>query len=76
MAAASRTAISRLVWRGGAVAPALDALLAAPHQATRLGLPTGAAYVCPVDPDVRLPMVFADDLMRGLIALQEAHIRL
>jgi len=51
---------------------ALDALLAAPHQASRLGLPTSNAYICPVDPDVCLPMVFVDDLMRGLIALQEA----
>lgn len=41
-----------------------------PNQATRLGLPHGDAYVCPVDPDVRMPMVFVDDLMRGLIALQ------
>jgi len=60
------------VWGNGTTEYALDALLAAPHQATRLGLPTGEAYVCPVDPDVRLPMVFADDLIKGLIALQEA----
>jgi hypothetical protein len=51
---------------------ALDALLAAPHQQTKHGLPTMDAYICPVDPDVRMPMVFVDDLMRGLIALQEA----
>jgi len=30
------------------------------------------AYICPVDPDVRMPMVFVDDLMRGLVGLQEA----
>ena len=30
------------------------------------------AYLCPVDPDVCLPMIFVDDLMKGLIALQEA----
>mmetsp|Transcript_21468 Transcript_21468/g.42848 ORF Transcript_21468/g.42848 Transcript_21468/m.42848 type:complete len:466 (+) Transcript_21468:123-1520(+) len=60
------------VWGNGTTEYALDALLAAPHQATRLGLPTGDAYVCPIDPDVRMPMVFVDDLMRGLVALQEA----
>ena len=63
---------SNSVWGNGTTEYALDALLAAPHQATRLGLPTGEAYVCPVDPDVRVPMVFVDDLMRGLVALQEA----
>ncbi len=62
------------VWGNGTTEYALDALLAAPHQATRLGLPTWDAYVCPVDPDVMLPMVFADDLMKGLIALQEADV--
>ena len=56
---------SNSVWGNGTTEYALDALLAAPHQATRLGLPTGEAYVCPVDPDVRVPMVFVDDLMRG-----------
>jgi len=34
-------------------------------------MPAGGAYVCPVDPNVRMPMIFVDDLMRGLIALQE-----
>ena len=63
---------SNPVWGNGTTEYALDALLAAPHQATRLGLPTGDAYVCPVDLDVRMPMVFVDDLMRGLVALQEA----
>jgi len=63
---------SEPVWGNGTTEYALDALLAAPHQATRLGLPTTGAYVCPVDPDVTMPMVFVDDLMRGLIALQEA----
>lgn len=63
---------SNPVWGNGTTEYALDALLAAPHQATRLGLPTGPAFVCPVDPDVRMPMVFVSDLMRGLVALQEA----
>ena len=38
------------------------------------GLPTGDAYVCPVDPDVSMPMIFVDDLMNGLIALQEVRL--
>lgn len=54
---------SEPVWGNGTTEYALDALLAA-----SLGKP----YVCPVDPEVTLPMVFADDLMRGLLALQFA----
>mmetsp|Transcript_4090 Transcript_4090/g.12062 ORF Transcript_4090/g.12062 Transcript_4090/m.12062 type:complete len:490 (-) Transcript_4090:37-1506(-) len=60
------------VWGNGTTEYALDALLAAPHQASTLGLPVGEAFVCKVDPDVRMPFVFVDDLMRGLVALQEA----
>ena len=60
------------VWGNGTTEYALDALLAAPHQVTKLGLPVGGAYVCPIDPNTRIPMVFVDDLMRGLVALQEA----
>ena len=60
------------VWGNGTTEYALDALLAAPHQATRLGLPTADAFICPIDPDVSLPMIFVSDLMRGLISLQEA----
>ena len=63
---------SEAVWGNGTTEYALDALLFAPHQQTKLGLPVSGAYVCPIDPDVRLPMIFVDDLMRGLIALQEA----
>jgi threonine 3-dehydrogenase len=63
---------SEAVWGNGTTEYALDALLAAPHQQKTLGLPTSDAYICPIDPDVRMPMVFVDDLMRGLIALQEA----
>ncbi|GMI62211.1 hypothetical protein ScalyP_jg11207 [Parmales sp. scaly parma] len=63
---------SEPIWGNGTTEYALDALLAAPHQQTKHALPTMDAYICPVDPDVRLPMVFVDDLMRGLIALQEA----
>jgi len=63
---------SNPVWGNGTTEYALDALLAAPHQETKHGLPAGGAYVCPIDPDVRVPMVFVDDLMRGLVALQEA----
>ena len=64
---------SNAVWGNGTTEYALDALLAAPHQETKLGLPASSAYICPIDPDVRLPMVFVNDLMRGLIALQEAE---
>ena len=60
------------VWGNGTTEYALDALLAAPHQETKHGLPASNAYLCPVDPNVRMPMVFVSDLMRGLIALQEA----
>jgi len=60
------------VWGNGTTEYALDALLAAPHQQTKHGLPVGGAYICPIEPDVRIPMVYVDDLMRGLIKLQEA----
>jgi len=63
---------SEPIWGNGTTEYALDALLAAPHQQTKHGLPAMDAYICPVDPDVRIPMVFVDDLMRGLVALQEA----
>ena len=63
---------SEPIWGNGTTEYALDALLAAPHQQTKHGLPAMDAYICPVDPDVRMPMVFVDDLMRGLVALQEA----
>eukprot|EP00946_MAST-07B_sp_MAST-7B-sp1_P001881 g1881.t1 len=61
------------VWGNGTTEYALDALLTAPHQETTLGLPSTGAYICPIDPDVKLPMVFVSDLMRGLCALQEAE---
>jgi nucleoside-diphosphate-sugar epimerase len=51
------------VWGNGTTEYALDALLAASHN-----LP----FACPIDPEVVLPMVFVDDLMRGLVALQFA----
>ena len=61
------------VWGNGTTEYALDALLSAPHQQTKHGLPAGGAYVCPIQPDVRIPMIHVDDLMRGLVALQEAE---
>jgi nucleoside-diphosphate-sugar epimerase len=64
------------IWGNGTTEYALDAILAAPHQESRHGLPTVGPYVCPVDLDVRMPMVFVSDLMRGLIALQEADEQL
>ena len=62
-------------WGNGTTEYALDALRAAPHQAKKHGLPAAGAFRCPVDPDVRLPMIHVDDLLRGLIALQEADAR-
>merc|ERR1712039_129543 len=54
---------SESAWGGGTTEYALEALLAAAK---------GESFVCPVDPDVRLPMIYVDDLMRGLLALQDA----
>jgi len=54
---------SEAAWGKGTTEYALEALKAASRR---------EPYVCPVDPDVPLPMVFADDLMRGLLALQDA----
>lgn len=51
------------VWGKGTTEYALEALQAASRS---------QMYRCPVSPDVPLPMVFVDDLMRGLLALQDA----
>ena len=48
-------------WGGGTTEYALEALQAASK---------GEAFACPVSPDVTLPMIFVDDLMRWLLALQ------
>jgi len=50
-------------WGNGTTEFALEALKAAAD---------GSVYNCPIDPDVKLPMVYVDDLMRGLLALQDA----
>lgn len=63
---------SEPIWGNGTTEYALDALLCAPHQQSKHRLPTMNAYICPIDPDVRMPMIYVDDLMKGLIALQEA----
>jgi len=55
---------SEPVWGNGTTEYALDAMLAAAR---------GESFACPIDPDVVLPMVFVDDLMRGLLALQYAN---
>jgi threonine 3-dehydrogenase len=55
---------SEPVWGNGTTEYALDAMLAASR---------GEDYVCPIEQDVRLPMVYADDLMRGLLSLALAH---
>ena len=51
------------VWGNGTTEYALDALLAASR---------GRVYDCPIEPDTQLPMVYVEDLMRGLVALQYA----
>ena len=51
------------VWGNGTTEYALDAMLAASR---------GQEFECPIDLDVKLPMVFVDDLMCGLTALQMA----
>ena len=54
---------SEPIWGNGTTEYALDAMLAASR---------GQAFECPIDLDVKLPMVFVDDLMCGLVALQTA----
>ena len=54
---------SAAVWGGGTTEYALEALQAAAN---------GKSYICPIDPDATLPMIYVDDLMRGLVALQDA----
>jgi nucleoside-diphosphate-sugar epimerase len=51
------------MWGSGTTEYALEVL-----KATVEGKP----YACPVDPDVKMPMIFSDDLIRGLMALQAA----
>jgi len=51
-------------WGNGTTEYARDSMLAA----TR-----GRPYDCPIDAGVTLPMVYVDDLMRGLLALQYAR---
>ena len=46
---------SEAIWGNGTTEYALDALLAASK---------GEQYECPVEPDVTLPMIFVDDLVR------------
>jgi len=54
---------SEPVWGNGTTEYALDALLAASRH---------EHFASPIEPDVRLPMVFVDDLMVGLLSLQFA----
>lgn len=54
---------SEPIWGNGTTEYALDAMLAAAR---------GEQMACPVEADVMLPMVFVDDLMRGLLSLQFA----
>lgn len=52
------------VWGKGTTEYALEALEAAVNN---------KPYACPISPDVMLPMVYVEDLMRGLLALQDAE---
>lgn len=54
---------SEATWGNGTTEYALEALLAAAK---------GEPFVCPIDPTIRLPMIYVDDLMRGLLSLQDA----
>ncbi|CAJ1436311.1 unnamed protein product [Effrenium voratum] len=60
---------SEAAWGNGTTEYALEALLFA---AKRLSAPSSQEkFACPIQPDVRLPMIFVDDLTRGLLSLQE-----
>lgn len=50
-------------WGGGTTEYALDAIRCAAE---------GAPFACPVPADARLPMIHADDLVAGLLALMDA----
>jgi nucleoside-diphosphate-sugar epimerase len=54
---------SDAVWGDGTTEYALEALLSAVEE---------TPYACPVGADVRLPMIYSDDLIRGLLALDDA----
>jgi nucleoside-diphosphate-sugar epimerase len=51
------------VWGQGTTEYALEAMQAAARDRD---------FECPIEPDVVIPMVFVTDLMRGLLALQDA----
>merc|ERR1712224_411561 len=51
-----------VVWGNGTTEYALEALQAASN---------GMRYACPIEMSVVLPMIYVDDLTRGLIALQD-----
>jgi threonine 3-dehydrogenase len=52
---------SESAWGGGTTEYALDALIAA-HK--------GEPYICPIPPHVRLPFIYIDDLVRGMISIE------
>jgi nucleoside-diphosphate-sugar epimerase len=55
---------SEAIWGMGTTEYALEAMRAAAK---------GSMYSCPLDIDVTMPMLFVDDLLRGLMALQDAE---
>merc|ERR1712194_202772 len=54
---------SEAIWGAGTTEYALEAMRAATK---------GVVYLCPLETNVTMPMLFVDDLMHGLIALQDA----
>jgi len=59
---------SEATWGHGTTEYALEALLAAAQCLSG----KSDTFRCPIEPDIRLPMIFVDDLTRGLLALQDA----
>lgn len=60
---------SESTWGHGTTEYALEALLAAANCLSGKG---SEPFRCPIETDVRLPMIYVDDLTRGLLALQDA----
>ncbi|CAK9012440.1 L-threonine 3-dehydrogenase [Durusdinium trenchii] len=59
---------SESTWGHGTTEYALEALLTAANCLSG----KQETFQCPIEPTVRLPMIYVDDLTRGLLALQDA----
>lgn len=53
---------SEAVWGGGTTEYVLDAIKCAAE---------GTEYVCPISPHTQLPMIYIEDLVRGMMAIQD-----